>query len=191
MIIFLLSMYSTMAQTQEDSELVLDDGYRIEVIARQFAFDLIDLNLVDNLIADGMDNNTARSMAILTNRVVDLVPSSDIEIIAYSIDVLHGLTIPKLDLNLELQPPLNGTIQVHTITTHLPDISTNTGAYCSIFCGQNHEDMQFIMVIGDGGVSGFRFLGLDPYRWLFIFLILMVSVFIVYLGIAKPFWNED
>ncbi|NDB55630.1 hypothetical protein EB155_06335 [archaeon] len=192
-LIFLLSnKVSSQDSFTDQSLLENDDGtYKIELITSNVEYTVMDLVKYERLIEEGISIKSARNQSTHYDELYNLVFGNAILISAYSIEGDHKIYLEELGIGFNLTSPSTNENVSNIIMgeSYLPSVDTSIIIKCTFDCQPYHENLSFILHIGDGHLFEKQDIDIisNINLWYMLGLTSTVIIGILFISIIKPF----
>lgn len=192
-LIFLLSnKVSSQDSFTDQSLLENDDGtYKIELITSNVEYTVMDMVKYERLIEEGISIKSARNQSTHYDELYNLVFGNAILISAYSIEGDHKIYLEELGIGFNLTSPSTNENVSNIIMgeSYLPSVDTSIIIKCTFDCQPYHENLSFILHIGDGHLFEKQDIDIisNINLWYMLGLTSTVIIGILFISIIKPF----
>jgi len=192
-LIFLLSNKVYYKDSFTDQSLLEnDDGtYKIELITSNVEYTVMDMVKYERLIEEGISIKSARNQSTHYDELYNLVFGNAILISAYSIEGDHKIYLEELGIGFNLTSPSTNENVSNIIMgeSYLPSVDTSIIIKCTFDCQPYHENLSFILHIGDGHLFEKQDIDIisNINLWYMLGLTSTVIIGILFISIIKPF----
>lgn len=192
-LIFLLSNKVSSQDSFTDKSLLenVNGTYKIELIASNVEYTIMDMVKYERLIEEGISTKSARNQSTHYDELYNLVFGNAIHISAYSTEGDHKIYLEELGIGFNLTSPSsnNNVSNIMIGESYLPSVDTSIIIKCTFDCQPYHENLNFILHIGEGHVFEKQDIDIlaNINLWYMLGLTITSIFGILFISIIKPF----
>ena len=151
----------------------------------------MDMVKYERLIEEGISIKSARNQSTHYDELYNLVFGNAILISAYSTEGDHKIYLEELGIGFNLTSPSTNENVSNIIMgeSYLPSVDTSIIIKCTFDCQPYHENLRFILHIGDGHLFEKQDIDIisNINLWYMLGLTSTVIIGILFISIIKPF----